>query len=101
MDFKARELQDREHVFLELHEFGAPVTIDGKALTAVVDSYELGDRDLAMGLPSSGLRVFAKTEDMPRRKQPGDTVDFNSRSYVVESWKEDMGMSEVQLVRAQ
>lgn len=99
--FKERELADRESVFLLCTEFAAPVTIDGVRVDAVVDEAERGDRELEMGLASDGLRVFAKTEDMPRRRLPGDIIQLNDRSYVVESWAEDMGVSEVRLVRAQ
>lgn len=101
MTFKDAELADRDGVFLDLDEFGAEVSIDGTAVTAVVDEVEFGDRDLAMGLPSSGMRVFAKTEDMPHRRMPGETVLVNGRSYMVEKWDDDMGMAEVVIVRAE
>ena len=80
MTFKDAELADRDGVFLDLDEFGAEVSIDGTTVTAVVDEVEFGDRDLAMGLPSSGMRVFAKTENMPQRRMPGETVLVNGRS---------------------
>lgn len=101
MGFKARELADRECVFLDLDEFGAPCTLDGKAVNAVVDNAERGDRELEMGLSSDALRVFVRTEDSPRRRNPGESILLNDRSYIVGTWAEEMGMSVITLVRAQ
>ena len=99
--FKDVVERDRAGVFLGLTEFGEVVDVDGKAVMAVVDERERGDRDLEMGLPSDGLRLFAKTEDMPRRRRPGETLLVDHAAYIVESWAEDMGVSEISLIKAQ
>lgn len=100
MTFKEAVEADRDAVFLALLEFGETATVDGKAVNAVIDERERGDRDFEMGLPSDGMRLFAKTEDLPRRRMPGETMVVNGAAYAVISWRVDMGVSEVELVRA-
>ena len=92
--------EDRERVFLDLAEFGETVSVDGRDVPAVIDERERGDRDLEMGLPSDGMRLFARCEDLPRRRNPGETLAVSGRSYSVVDWREDMGVAEVTLVRA-
>lgn len=100
MSFKDTVEDDRNSVFLSLSEFGEKLPVDGKPVRAVLDERERGDRDLEMGLPSDGMRLFARTEDLPRRRNPGETLEVRGRSYSVVDWREDMGVSEVTLVRA-
>ena len=46
------------------------------------------------------MRLFARCEDLPRRRNPGETLEVSGRSYSVVDWREDMGVAEVTLVRA-
>lgn len=100
MGFKDGVEADRLGVFLDLDEFGETVRIGGHEVRAVIDERMRGDRDLEMGLPSDGMRIFARTEDVPRRRNPGETLDVSGRSYSVVDWREDMGVSEITVVRA-
>lgn len=87
-------------VFLELGEFARPVEVDGKRIKAVLDDSVQGERDFESGLASDGYRLFARSRDLPR-KRPGSTLILNKVPYIVLSWREDEGMADVALVRAQ
>lgn len=99
MGLRSAAEADRLAVFLA-DEFGEEASVDGTTVTAVLDRAERGARDLDMGLPSDGLTLFARTEDLPPRRSPGEGMVVNGTAYVIESWREDLGVSEVSLVRA-
>lgn len=100
MTFRDAAAADRDAVFLDLLEFGEEAVVDGAAVNAVIDDAERGDRDLEMGLPSIGMRLFAKTEDMPAKRSPGEAMVVNGVPCMVVSWRDDMGVSEIELARA-
>lgn len=99
MTFKEMVARDRDDVFLDLVEFADPHVVDGKAVSCVIDQVERGDRDLESGVAGDESRLFAKTEDMPRRRRPGETVSVDGRSYAVLAWRDEMGVTEVDLAR--
>lgn len=101
MGFKKMVERDRLAVFVNLSEFGEVHRIDRIEVRAVIDMRERGARDLDMGLSGDGLRVFARTEDMPPRRTAGMPISVDGIGYIVESWAEDMGVSEVTCIRAQ
>lgn len=101
MGFKDMVEADRDAVFLDLEEFGDVHRIDRKEVRAVIDRRERSGRDLDMGLSGDGMRIFARSEDMPPRRAPGMPISVDGIAYMVESWTEDMGIAEVSVIRAQ
>lgn len=99
MGFKETVGEDRERVFLDLTEFAGEHDVDGTTVPCVIDQVERGDRDLDSGVPSDEARLFARTEDLPRRRRPGETVSVDGRSYAVLAWRDEMGVTEVDLAR--
>lgn len=99
MGFKDAVAADRAATFLNLDEFGETVTVDGRDVQAVADKMERGERDFEMGVPSDSMRLFAKTEDLPARRKPGEVLVVDGRTYTVLSWTAEMGVAEVELVR--
>lgn len=91
--------RDRDDVFLDLNEFADSHVVDGKTVGCVIDQIERGDRDLEAGVPSDESRLFARTEDMPARRRPGEALSVDGRSYVVLAWRDEMGVTEVDLAR--
>lgn len=100
MGFREQVEADRHAVFVNLEEFGEVHRIDRVEVRSVIDRRERSARDADMGLAGDGLRIFARTEDMPPRRLPGMPVSVDGVSYMVESWAEDMGITEVAAIRA-
>ena len=101
MGFREQVEADRHAVFVNLSEFGEVHRIDRKEVRAVTDQRERSGRDLDMGLSGDGMRIFARSEDMPPRRAPGMLISVDGATYVVKSWSEEMGIAEVVVIRAQ
>ena len=99
MGFKEAVARDRDDVFLNLEEFADSHMVDGSPVPCVIDQVERSGRDLDAGVPSDESRIFAKTEDMPPRRRPGEQLTVDGRSYVVLAWRDEMGVTEVDLAR--
>ena len=99
MGFKEMVAADRASVFLDTGFFGETFRIDGKSVPVVLDSDELkhrqGSQDLAVA--ESGTLFYARTEDLPKRKAPGNSMNINGRECIIDDWKEDMGMATIVL----
>ena len=99
--FKTMVDSDRLGTFLDLGFFAEDVDVEGTVIPAVLDEPVQGERSFDSGLASATYRLFARAEDLPKRKRAGSPLLVNKRSYIVEEWREDMGMVEALLVRAQ
>lgn len=97
--FKDQVAADRLGVFLDLSFFGETHRIEGREITIVVDNDELkvrqGGQDLAVA--ESSTLFYARSEDLPRRRTPGSSLNVNGRECIVDDWKEDMGIATVVL----
>lgn len=86
---------------LDCRDFAEELVIDGRRVTAQVDSDRLGEvtgyQSLAMGL--DGTVVYARTEDLPPRKAPGARLTVNGSLWTVASWEDEAGISQVVLQR--
>lgn len=86
---------------LDCRDFAEELVIDGRRVTAQVDSDKLGEvtgyQSLAMGL--DGTVVYARTEDLPQRKAPGARLTVNGSLWTVASWEDEAGISQVVLQR--
>ena len=97
MSFKEMVAADRARVFLNDMEFGEMVRVDGKFVMIVIDTDQLrkrqGGQELAIA--ESGTLFYARVEDLPPRKAPGNNLNINGRECIIDDWSEDMGMATV------
>lgn len=97
--FKEMVDLDRRTVFLDLDEFGEEHQIEGKTITVVLDDDALrqrqGGQELAVA--ESALMLFAAVEDLPPRRPAGEGLNIDGREYIINDWREDMGIATVTL----
>lgn len=90
--------RDRE-VLLNLDELGENHDIDGVNVVCIIDTLQLkepqGSIDYTMS--QSNRILFAKCEDIPKRKGYGAELMVDGIPYIVQSWNENMGMAEITL----
>lgn len=83
---------DNQNTFLQECDFSEMHDIEGKTVEMSVDEDRAEDRvDVSTG--ARALVLYARTEDLPKRRLPGDTIRFDNAEAVVVSWTENMGMS--------
>lgn len=91
---------DRDAV-LRLDDFACELDVDGCCVKAQVDSDRLaelaGYSQLSLGL--DGVVVYAKTEDLPCRRAPGERMSVDGVLYTVVSWEDECGIAEIALQR--
>lgn len=99
MGFKDMVAADRSTVFLDPEIFGEECRIEGKTITIVLDNDELkkrqGGQDIAVA--ESATLFYARVEDLPPRRAPGQSMNINGRECLVDDWSVDMGMATVVL----
>lgn len=99
MGFKDMIAADRSAVFLDLDFFGSEYRIEGKAIPIMLDEDALrvrqGSQDLAVA--ESGTLFYARAEDLPPRRSPGQSLNVNGRECIIDDWKVDMGMATIVL----
>ena len=97
--FKDMVAADRSNIFLDVEFFGEMYRIEGKLIPLVLDNDELkerqGGQDLAVA--ESGTLFYARSEDLPSRRSPGQNLNVNGRECVVDAWSEEMGITTVVL----
>ena len=99
MGFKDMVARDRMAVFLDLDTFGERLRVEGKEITVVLDTDTLkekqGGQDLAVA--ESSTLFYARTEDLPKRRPVGTSLNVNGRECIIDDWQEDMGISTIVL----
>ena len=99
MGFKDMVAADRSAVFIDLDFFGEEYFVEGKQIPIVVDTHELkkrqGSQDLAVA--ESSTQFYAKVEDLPPRRSPGQSLNINGRECIVDDWKVDVGIATIVL----
>lgn len=97
--FKAMVKNDRKKVFIDPDFFGETCVIEGKSVSIVIDNDELkerqGGQDLA--LADSATLFYACTDDLPKRRAAGESLNINGRLCTIDDWQEDMGVSTIAL----
>lgn len=97
--FKEMVAADRSAVFLDLDFFGELFRVEGKEIPIVLDNDELkerqGGQDLAVA--ESATLFYARVEDLPHRRAPGQNLNVNGRECIVDAWQVDMGIATVVL----
>lgn len=99
MGFKDMVAADRSAVFIDPDIFGEECRIEGKRIPIVLDTDELkarqGSQDLAVA--ESSTLFYAKVEDLPSRRSPGQSLNVNGRECLIDDWKVDMGIATIVL----
>lgn len=100
--FKDMVAADRGFVFLNTEEFADDIDkhrIEGKPTICIIDTDEHlelpgGER---LGVSKASIRVFAKVEELPKRRERGSSLNVDGREYIVDTWDEEMGMASISL----
>lgn len=68
-------------------------------MVCVVDDQTYRDRKggAEFAISQSTVFLFAQSEDLPPRREPGEELRLDGVPYTVETWDEDMGVSSVSL----
>lgn len=97
--FKDMVSDDRLGVFIDVDFFGVEAKVEGKNILIVIDNDELknrqGGQDLAVA--ESATLLYARTEDLPKRRAAGENININGRECIIDDWQEDMGVSTIAL----
>ena len=97
--FKDMVARDCAAVFVNPHYFGEVYSIEGRSISIVIDEDALKERqngqDLAVA--ESSTLFYARVEDLPKRRSPGQCLNVNGRECIVDSWSQDAGMATVVL----
>ena len=97
--FKDMVANDRSTVFLDTETFGQLVNVEGRSISIVIDNAQLKQRQGGdeLAIVDSATLFYARVEDLPPAKAPGESLNINGRECIVDDWKDDMGMSTVVL----
>ncbi|MCM1388081.1 MAG: hypothetical protein NC231_12195 [Bacillus sp. (in: Bacteria)] len=95
--FKDMVMRDRD-ILLNPDELGEQHDIDGTEIVCVIDDMGLNQGEIDFSpLSKSQRTIFAKCEDLPRKRGYGTELMVDGVPYIVQSWDEDMGMATVVL----
>ncbi|MBQ9000544.1 MAG: hypothetical protein IJ087_01670 [Eggerthellaceae bacterium] len=83
-------------------DFAETAIVESKSIKVMFDSDRLGEltghAQYAMGLDA--VVMFARTEDLPPARKPGDALMIGSYDWTVMSWEDRAGVSEIALQRS-
>ena len=99
MGFKEQAHNDLLQTFIDLDIFGEIHTVEGKPIPIVIDNDELKERQSGqdIAVAESSTLFYARTEDLPRRRPAGESMNIDGRECLIDDWQEDMGMSTIVL----
>ena len=87
---------------LDLDDFAETAVVEGKAIKVQFDSDRLGEltghTQFALGLDA--VVMYARTEDLPPARKPGDALMIGAHDWTVMSWEDRAGVSEIALQRS-
>lgn len=97
--FKAMVDDDRLNVFLDVDFFGELYCIEWKEIPIVIDNDELKERQAGqdIAIAESATLFYARVEDLPPRRAPGENLNVNGRECLVDDWQVDQDMATVTL----
>lgn len=99
MSFKLDAYRDLAEVFLDMDEFADILTVDGIEMVGVLDESERDDGDRDMGIPAATHVLYVKSDALRRRTPVNGTIVVDGIAYGVSSWRDDMGLTAIGLVR--
>ena len=99
MGFKDTVAEDRSRIFLDMNFFGESVRIEGNPVNIVRDDDALKERQSGqeLGVAEAASLFYARTDDLPERRPPGELLNINGRDCVIDEWSEDMGVATIVL----
>ena len=99
MTFKEMLESDIKNVFLNIDELGSLHLIEGKEIICIFDDEALRERQAGaeLGVSESSLLIFANTGDLPCKKGAGEHLLVDHKEYLVDTWDENMGMTQIAL----
>ena len=87
------------NTFIDVDFFGIDAVVEGKKIFIVIDNDELknrqGGQDIAIA--ESSTLCYARSDDVPKRRPPGENININGRECIIDDWKDDMGVSTIAL----
>ena len=86
-------------IFLNLDEFGDEHVIEGRTIAAVLDeeNFVESKKGEDIGLAAFDLVLYARTEDLPRQRPSGESLNVDGKECTVVSWRTDAGMATIYL----
>lgn len=90
---------DIDLVFIQLEDFGEVHKIEGKSITIIIDNDTLVTMKNGniLGVAESDTLIFARTEDLEGEKAPGSALNVDGRECTVDSWTENLGITQIAL----
>ena len=90
---------DIREVFLNLSEFAEMHIVEGKDISIVITDdqgipIKAGYR---IGVSESSIIVNAAVDDLPQRKESGETLNIDGREFTVDRWGDNDGMAVIYL----
>ena len=100
MSLKGEIISDINNVFLNFDDFAEEHIIEGKKVLCIYDDETLKTRQgsAEIGIDESTLLIYAKVEDLPKRKQ-GGLLNVDHKEYMIDDWKVNFAMAEIALHR--
>lgn len=97
--FKDMVARDNVGVFIDVDFFGEMYRVEGKEIPIVVDNDELKERQAGqdISVAESATLFYARVEDLPPRRAPGENINVNGRECLVDDWQVDQGMATITL----
>ena len=96
--FKEMVRRDRDIIF-NIDELGEEHTVNGRTVECIIDDQTNRDRKggAEFSVAQSTVFLYARSEDLPPRREPGGELRLDGVPYTVETWDEDMGVSSIAL----
>jgi hypothetical protein len=91
--------RDIDSVFMDLDEFAELHVIEGSEIPVVIapdEQIELAG-GAALGLGENSITLYARTQDLPKRKRSGSVLSLDGKECTIVKWSEHMGMSVIVL----
>lgn len=95
MTLKEMMAGDVSDLFFVLDDFGEKHEAEGEDIDVVIDNDELLKLKTGteIGLSEADILFFARSGDLPKRKAPGSSFNFDGRECLVVDWIENTGVS--------
>lgn len=98
MTLKEQIAGDVQELFFMLEDFGETHKVEGKSIDVVIDNDALTKLKTESGyLADANLLLYARSEDLPKRRAPGNPLNLDGKECIIEDWTENKGVSAVAL----
>lgn len=96
-NFKEELEEDLTQVFFNEAEYAENHIVEGKTIIAVIDDdINVSKKDgVVLSLQKGSIKLFAKDEDLPKRKSIGSLINLDGKEYFIDSWFSKNGMAEI------